>query len=98
VIAAAYQKFAGHSLLLKMALEASIGIAFAEHFVVDGPMRVVARHTPFPQGFVFENKRTTLGCVALKAGFIFRGQSGASPFYGGTLMRIMTITAAKFAG
>lgn len=60
----------GTSLKIEVALEAQVGIALGEHFLVCGSVRTVARCAALAGCLVWEHERSHLLGMALEAGLI----------------------------
>jgi hypothetical protein len=93
VVLAANEYSSAGGLLLEMALQAKSGVAFGKHARVDGAVRPVAGSAPFADRFVLEDERPALSNVALAAGVLFCGESGATPDNGLAFVRVVTIRA-----
>ena len=65
-------------LLLKVALQAKVCIAFSEHLLVHRTVRAMARGAAFSDCFVFKHKRATLRGVTLSAGVVTAHQLRAA--------------------
>ena len=74
------KKFAAHGLLLEMAFQTKRLVAFRQHPLIDRAMGRMAGHTSFAQRLVLEYKGTSLGRVALEAGFVLAQQGHAATF------------------
>jgi len=85
-------------LLLRVALEAKVGVTLQEHFGVDGTVWVVADSAAFAERGVLENKRAGLFTMALGAGFVLarHGQS-ARRFHNVHSVGIVTLHAVHFS-
>jgi hypothetical protein len=88
----------GRALHLGVAAQAKIGVAFDEHFLVDGAVRIVAGDTTFAQRVVLEDKWPCLVPVALGATLILprHGQS-AGGFHDVHAMRVVALDAVHVA-
>ena len=60
----------GDLLLLEMALQTKGRVAFIQQPLIDGSVRGMARRTALTHRLMWKNKRTSLRCVALEAGFL----------------------------
>ena len=67
------------SHLLKMALEAEVGIAHGQHLGVDAAMGGVAGSATFLHRLVLKHIRTALGWMTFKTIVRLREQGGAAP-------------------
>lgn len=97
MVASADQDAAGLGLLLEVALEAEVGIALREQFVVYRAVRVMAGGAAFADGFVFEDEGAPLRDVAAGAGIGVGGDGERSAGRGVAFVRIVTVAATHFA-
>src|ERR1043166_3975365 len=81
VIAIADENLAVAGLLLEMALEAKIGAALGEQFLVHRAVGRMAGNTSFADRLVFEDVGPSLGDVALQAGSVRPQHRDASPLH-----------------
>jgi hypothetical protein len=80
-------------LLLEVTLQAKIGAALRQHFVIHRSMRVVTCGATFPHRLMLEHERSALRDMALGAGFLVRGQRERTTGRRLSLVRIMAIAA-----
>jgi len=96
MIAPADEELPG-GLLLKVAADAQILIALRQHLGVHASVRLMAGGASFADGFMLENKGTSLRNVAFPARFTFEGQGGAATVNGVGLVRIVAIRTSDLA-
>ena len=83
--------------MFEVALEAEVGVALDEHFLVNGTVRVMAAGAAFTQGVVLKNERPFLRSVTRGAGFVFALETARAAFDGVTFVRVVAIGAAHLA-
>ena len=95
-------------LLLKMAFNTKRSVALIQQTLVDGAVRRMANGATLAHCLMLIDKRATLLCVTLEAGFVSAQEREAATFEfllnicrrafdGDPLVRLMTIPAAHFA-
>ena len=108
VIDVSNENVPGDFLLLEMAFYTERRVAFIQQPLVDGAVRRMANSATLPQCFVLIDKRTTLLCVTLEAGFVFAQKREATRFElllnvrrrafdRDAFVHFVTISAAHFA-
>ena len=101
VIGVAYVNVAtgnGWSLHLGVAAKAKIGIAFDEHFLVDGAVRTVADDATFPQRIVLKDKRPGQVSMAWGATMLPPGHGQpAGRFHDVRAVRVVALDAVHAA-
>lgn len=87
-----------HTLVLRMATQTKIRILLHEHFLIGGPVRIVAGRATFPHRFVFKYDRPGLLTMTGRATFIYprHGEAGGG-FEDIAPVRIVTLHAIHFA-
>ena len=80
-------------ILLEMAFQAQVRIAFGEHFDIDAAVRGMAGGAAFAHGLVLKNERSELPRVALGADIFLGHKFRATAHDHGTLVRTMAIAA-----
>ena len=88
--------FPRRELFLEMAAQTKIGVPGGEQFRIHRSVRAMAYRAAFAGGLMLEHERSTLGSMALEAGFIFGGDHRATASNCRPFVRIMTIVAAYF--
>jgi hypothetical protein len=83
--------------LLHVAFQTKIRVTFSQKFGIYRAVDLVAGRAAFADGFVFENRGTTLGRVTAETHVIQGEQGSATAGIGGTFVRRMTIRAAHLA-
>ncbi len=85
-------------LLLEVAFQAEVGIAFREHFLIHCAVRVMTGRATLAHRIMREHKGTALLGVTLETSLVFPGELGSTTLDGPTLVRIVAVTAAHLAG
>ena len=80
-------------LLLEVALQAEIRVAFYQHLLVHRTMRRMARSAPFADRLMRENKGPFLHGVALKTGFLGCSRRSPPALDDVALVRVMAVAA-----
>ena len=80
-----------------MALQAEVGVALEEHFLINRAVWVMTRDAAFSHGVMFENKRAFLSRMTFGAGIAFTLEAAGAALNRVALMRVMTIGAAHLA-
>ena len=62
---------------LTVTFQAQVVVAFSQHLVIDGTVRVMTGHTALAHRFVLEHMRARLLTVTLHTGFIHPTDQGA---------------------
>jgi len=97
VINSTDEQSARSGLLLKVAFNAKGLVALSQQLVIDRSVHGMATGASFPDCLVFEDEWATLGGVALAAGIIDLGESGAHTPQPWAFMRVVAIAAADLA-
>lgn len=85
----ANKNISAHRVHLRVTFETKIIVALDEHFVRDGPVRLMTNSAAFTQRFVFVDDQARLFAMALCARFIQAREPGCSPSLKSGAMRCL---------